>query len=317
MGIEKRTHRFCLSSVDISTIRISVSKWSRDLVCTRIWSSSNHTKSPYVLLVISTKCSQQTQHNEDRLTWPPPAQPFPWPWRFQRLHAFTGHEIGGRWEGLRQSVNFSLPPRPWRSIPQVPSWCAAAIGLLLHSEGKWPDSFPLRCLGKSPFLRKEQDDTCLFPHLAITALNAHVLQWLLSYLLKLYMASSIWNRCHAWHMFTQEHADHSKFPQGENLLISLLRSNPQHFEFCRWQPDETAVDLSPEGLDTPSQASPARKNLYLGCPQGLICCPLNGMHSVTQPIHTLKLPVQWGGPPVLLLMALFPTQQRKMAKNIK
>lgn len=121
----------------------------------------------------------------------------------------------------------------------------------------------------------------------------------------------------AWHMFTQERADHFEFPQGQSPLISLLKSNLQHCEFCRWQPDETAVGLSPEGLDTPSQASPGPKDLYLGCSQSLICCPLNGMHSVTQPIYTLKLPEQRDGLPVLLLMALFPTQQRKMAKNIK
>lgn len=125
-----------------------------------------------------------------------------------------------------------------------------------HSKGSWPDSSPLWCLGKLPFLRKQRDDTCLFSLLAITAINAHVSQWVLNYLLKLYMASLTWH----WHQrglcLKQEPEEHTELLQGKNQLISLLVSNLQHCKSCRWKPDKTTADLSPSGLDAAPRALP-------------------------------------------------------------
>lgn len=93
----------------------------------------------------------------------------------------------------------------------------------------------------------------------------------------------------AWHMFTQEPAEHSELLQGGNQLISLLMSNLQHCEFCRWQPDETAAGPSPAGLDAPPHISPDPITFTWGAPrriwvpQGLICSPLREMHSVRLP----------------------------------
>lgn len=128
--------------------------------------------------------------------------------------------------------------------PGIIMVCCSHRACSPHSEDSWPDSSPLWCLGKFPFPRKEHDDTCFFPLLALAVINAYVSQWVLNYLLKLYMASLIWHWCQCGICLPQEPEEHSELLQGENQLISLLMSNLQQCKFCRWQPDETAADPS-------------------------------------------------------------------------
>lgn len=91
-----------------------------------------------------------------------------------------------------------------------------------HSEGSWPDSFPQWCLGKFPFLRKERDDTRFFPLLAVTAVNADILRRVLNYLLKLYMASLIWQRCQSGICLPREPKEHSELVQGGKSAYSTF-----------------------------------------------------------------------------------------------
>jgi len=65
-------------------------------------------------------------------------------------------------------------------------------------------------------------------------------------------------------------------------------SKLQQCEFCRWQPDETAANPSPAGLDAAPQASLGPD--HLGQSKKDPNLPRLSLQSVTQPTYSLKLP---------------------------
>lgn len=219
-----------------------------------------------------------------------PVQSHPWPWGLQRWHSLAGCETAEGWEGLGAADAQSMKQQPPGPITVYcsPEDCSP------RSKSSWPDSSLLWCLGR--FLRKEHDGTSLFLLLTIAFINAYILQWILNYLLKLYMASLTWHWCQHSTCLPQEPEEHSEPRQGENHLISVLMSNLQQLcGFYRWQPDETAASLSPASLNATPQDSP-RPN-HLGPSKEDPNIPRLSLQSITQPTYCLKLPGDRGGKP--------------------
>lgn len=195
---------------------------------------------------------QHTVFFRDRST-SHPTQPCPWPWGLWRRHSRAGRERAGRWEGFGTAGSSPSLPRPWRNNLQVSSWCAAAISLALLAVRAVGQTHP--CCAQIPLSEERTWQYMFLPSPGIAVINVYISQRTLNYLLKLYMASPIWCWCQHGICLPWEPGDHSELLQEENQLISLLRSNLQQCEFCRWQPDETDADLSPLGLDAAPQAS--------------------------------------------------------------
>lgn len=179
------------------------------------------------------------------------------------------------------------------------------------SKSSWPDSSLVKCLGRFLFLRKEHDGTSRFPLLTIAFINVYVSQWILNYLLKLYMASLTWLWCQHGACLPREPEEHTELWQGENHLISLIMSNlQQQHRFCRWQPYETAASLSPASLnaalskihqDLITWGNPRRIQIS----QGFLCSPplspptawnSLGTEETSPDLPVLLLPIALPGP---------------------
>lgn len=245
-------------------------------------------------LKIISAILQWTMFSWDRFTRHP-IQPYAWPWGLHRRRSLTGHEIAEGGKDLEKLVALHCCLDHEETTSRYHHGVLQPSGLLSPQQGQLARLSPLWCLGKFPFLRNEHDDTCFFPLLAVAVINDYISQWVLNYLLKLYMASPIWHWCQRGICLPREPEEHSELLQGENQLISLLMSNLQPCEFCRWQPDETAADLSPAGLDAAPQASLGPD--HLGQPKEDPNLPRLSLQSVTQPTYCLKLPGEWEDAP--------------------